>query len=75
VKQAVHACERLGYFNNYQTARKAHGELKKAHADAVSEYETAIEERSTDSNKDANRDADTHVAILEGEVKRQEEKM
>ena len=75
VKQAVHACERLGYFNNYQAAKKAHGESKKAHSDAVSEYETAVEERDTDSNEDANRDANLHIAILEGEVKRQEEKM
>ena len=75
VKQAVHACERLGYFKNYQAAKKAHGESKKAHSDAVSEYETAVEERDTDSNEDANRDANLHIAILEGEVKRQEEKM
>ena len=79
VKQAVHACERLGYFKNYQAAKKAHGESKKAHADAVSEHETAVEERSTDSNEDAdedaNRDADVHIAILEGEVQRQEENM
>ena len=75
VKQAVHACERLGYFNIYQTAKMAHGESKRAHADAVSEHKTAIEERSTDSNEDANRDADVHIAILEGEVQRQEEKM
>ena len=73
VKQAVHACERLGYFKNYQAAKKAHGESKKAHSDAVSEYETAVEERDTDSNED--RDANLHIAILEGEVKRQEEKM
>ncbi len=68
-------CECLGYFNNYQTARKAHGDSKKAHAEAVLEYETAMEERSTDSNEDANCEADTHIAILEGEAKRQEEKM
>ena len=62
VKQAVHACERLGYFSNYQPARKAHGDSKKTHAEAVSEYETALEDWSTDSNAVANRNA-----ILEGE--------